>query len=826
MPRQRAFAPQVNFIQGLVTETTALRFPENACTETWNCIFDYTGRVTRRPGIEYEVAGSTSAIVPAEEANDAYTSYLWETVGIQGTQSFYVQQRGDTIYFYEAGNTTNYAANGVFQTISLNDYVPDGSTLDPAVYQCSFTEGRGKLVVANPACDPMLVTYEDESSILTVQTFTIKYRDFTGLDDGLEMNERPTETVASLKTNNPSHYYNLLNQGWHHQDHLDRWDTLFTHLPSNVDVPSYYTVINNDLETVISAAYVNTKISESLNTLAGKGHFILDAGSPSRNIAMVDEGFTGAVVPEPSASTVALSALTTISDGGSTRPNAMFDGVTVQTTSNSTIIPPDGYIGKTFSTTTNIVSVFLLMSSNGFVASTMYDVYAKTGSAPASATDGTIIGTITSSGASKAVVGTSSNDPSAEWDHVWVHNTGIESGVVAEMYVLTGTPTYYRPSIVQSYAGRIFYAGLPNEGGNNSIYFTQILERDDQYGLCYQKNDPTSPDFFDLLSDDGGVIVIPDIGTVTFMFAYQSSLIVAATNGVWLISGSNRGPFQATDYSVRKISSISTLSKTSVVGRRGIPIWWAEDGIYTVQYSPQYDTFEVVSISEKTIARFIKDIPAFNRRYVKGTYDRDDDKIIWLYRQATPGFSNYDYTHALVMNGITNAFYPWVFSPNGEWTIKDICFVRDIVGDATPLVKMYIQDTATTATSFAQFTDVTTWVDWGTEDMDSYYITAYAIHGETQKDFQINYIFVFMEEEENASLYMQGLHDFTYSSDAGKWSTPQQCYKDGPSYKGVRYRRLKLRGTGKAIQLKKYSESGKPFTCIGWSTNESINADI
>lgn len=826
MPRKQAIAPQVNFVGGLVTETTALRFPENACSETWNCVFDYTGRITRRPGIQLESASTNT--VPAEESDDSYASYLWETVGIQGTQSFYVQQRGNIIYFYEAGNTTDYATNGIFQTVSLEDYVPDGSTLEPASYQCSFTEGRGKLIVANPACDPMLISYEQDSNILTVKTFTIKYRDFTGVEDGLGINERPSSSVADLKTDNPEHYYNLLNQGWHHQDHLDRWDTLFTHLPSNVDVPSYYTVINNSFQTVIVDEYVNTKISESLNTLAGKGHFILDAGSPSRNIAMANEGFTGATVVESSATSVPLTSLTTISGGTVVRPNAMFDGDPNQGPTIATAIGTSAYIGKSFSTSTNIVSVYVTTSTAGSGTTTL-DVYGKTGSAPGSATDGTLLGTIdissSGSASNQAGYGIVSSSPSFEWDHVWVHNSGSAAANIAEMYVLTGTPTYYRPSIAQSYAGRVFYAGLPNEGGNNSIYFTQILERDDQYGLCYQKNDPTSPDFFDLLSDDGGVIVIPDIGNVTFMFAYQSSLIVAATNGVWLISGSNRGPFQATDYSVRKISSISTVSKTSVVDRRGIPIWWAEDGIYTVQYSPQYDTFEVISISEKSIATFIREIPFRNRRFVKGTYDRDNDRIVWLYRDEDDSV-HYDYTHALVMDGITNAFYPWSFSFDGNWTIKDIQFVRDIVGEATPLVKLYIQSTDTESMSFAEFGDVITWMDWETEDYDSWYITAYAIHGETQKDFQINYIFVFMEEEYNASLYMQGIHDFTSSSATGKWSTPQQCYKDGPSMKDIRFRRLKVRGTGKAIQLKMYSESGKPFTCIGWSTNESINADI
>jgi hypothetical protein len=131
--------------------------------------------------------------------------------------------------------------------------------------------------------------------------------------------------------------------------------------------------------------------------------------------------------------------------------------------------------------------------------------------------------------------------------------------------------------------------------------------------------------------------------------------------------------------------------------------------------------------------------------------------------------------------------------------------------------------------TFAEFNDTTNWVDWETygdgTGYESYFITAYKVHGETQKFGQINYIFTFMEDETNASLWVQAIHEFTNNSASGKWSTPQQAYISTLN-KDVQYRRLKVRGKGRAIQLKMYSEAGKPFTCIGWSTSESVNADI
>ena len=58
MPRQQAFSIENNFSKGLLTEHTALNFPENACTETFNCTFDNLGNVSRRLGFDYENANS------------------------------------------------------------------------------------------------------------------------------------------------------------------------------------------------------------------------------------------------------------------------------------------------------------------------------------------------------------------------------------------------------------------------------------------------------------------------------------------------------------------------------------------------------------------------------------------------------------------------------------------------------------------------------------------------------------------------------------------------------------------------------------------------
>ncbi len=56
MPRSAAVTIENNFVNGLVTEATALNFPEAAATDTQNCVFNQDGSFTRRRGLEFEAA--------------------------------------------------------------------------------------------------------------------------------------------------------------------------------------------------------------------------------------------------------------------------------------------------------------------------------------------------------------------------------------------------------------------------------------------------------------------------------------------------------------------------------------------------------------------------------------------------------------------------------------------------------------------------------------------------------------------------------------------------------------------------------------------------
>src|SRR6185312_17229400 len=95
-------ATENNFTKGLVTEFTGLNFPENAATDTNNCIYTLVGDVTRRQGIDFETNGSTQAI---SRTNSAVSSYKWNNAGGDGETQIVVEQVGGLLLFYKSSSS-------------------------------------------------------------------------------------------------------------------------------------------------------------------------------------------------------------------------------------------------------------------------------------------------------------------------------------------------------------------------------------------------------------------------------------------------------------------------------------------------------------------------------------------------------------------------------------------------------------------------------------------------------------------------------------------------------------------------------------------------
>lgn len=873
MPRQ--FLPSIssNFSKGLITETTELSFPDNAVVEAIDCVFDRTGFVKRRAGFDFE-DGYLTTYTPATQTSEVFTEFVWTAVAGDGGISFLVQQHGSTIVFYDISTSVSVSANKLSFTLNLTTYVPSGSGLNPAIYPCQYANGRGTLVIVNRAIAPTYVIYDTTTQDITAVDYEILARDFTGLTDDLGLTGRYTGTVASLKTNHPAHYYNLLNQGWGEVGGaaLTAWDTARTDMPSNADYVALY-------RSSPTSIFDNNRVlnQDPLNTPAAKGHFILNVTNTDRTAAMAADGFS-LTLTTPQV-LIAASAGTVFGSG--TRTDRAFNSI-YQEVNPCTFTTNTSTVGKNFTGSPKQINNAIAYGDNtfGFISgsnpSITFTLMAKQ-TAPASNTDGTTLGTLTFTDTADESGGRTivSSDTTTFWNYVWIYQningsiTGfpcvleelefyspgtVSSGVVDNIV----TPE--RPKTVTFFAGRLFYAGLDALSLNNTIFFTQILQKEDQYGQCYQINDPTNENIFNLLSSDGGTIVIPEMGSVRKLFTYQNALLILASNGVWMVTGGSSGGFgggfQANDYFVKKLSSVGTSSPLSVVDRRGVPIWWAEDGIYTIQYDPNFNSFNVVNMTFKTIRSFFLDIPQTNRQYAKGAYDQTLDIVYWVYSSEESPTDPYTYNAVLVFSGITQAFYPWTIGESDP-TVRGIVSVQDAARTSLPLIKY----TTTYPSSgddvllYSEANNITSYKDWTSAgginllllqsgdhilfqdgsnielendsnavevDYTSSFTTIYKIDGMAQRFNEMNYIWVFEEMQENASCFVQGIFDFAINPNSGKYSSYQQVCKTFDGNFGLNFKRLKIRGRGRSLQLKFKSETGKPFQIQGWSLYQSI----
>lgn len=416
----------------------------------------------------------------------------------------------------------------------------------------------------------------------------------------------------------------------------------------------------------------------------------------------------------------------------------------------------------------------------------------------------------------------------------------------------------YRPSTAAFFAGRVCYSGINYTGYNSKIYFTQIIEDVTQYAYCHQENDPASEELFDLLPSDGGVISIPEAGTIYKLFTVPGGLCVFAANGVWYITGSTGLGFTATDYAVLKIADISTISDTSFVNVNGYPMWWNSEGIYMVQAGENGPGIR--SLTYDTFKTFFDAIPASSKRYARGFFDKTDGIVRWLYRSTSTNSvdETYEYDRILNFNLRTNAFYPWTISASNvkvHSLISTELVSRPInLNNVIDSVSNFVIDSSgNQVISFSasgsedqQFDKyLVSYADSGSHkftfanrheglyrdwdvyepvgvDYGGYFIAGYKLPGTGLRKAQTNYIEIYSRVDDEVGYNFQGLWDFANDASTNRWSSNQTVTHSDTNYGSAR-RRLKVRGHGKALQYKVSAVPDKPFDIIGWSAGQTIN---
>ena len=422
-----------------------------------------------------------------------------------------------------------------------------------------------------------------------------------------------------------------------------------------------------------------------------------------------------------------------------------------------------------------------------------------------------------------------------------------------------------------SYTGRAWYSGF-----DDKLYYTQILESDTHLGDCFRVNDPTSEDFSDALATDGGYIVLPDTVGVKRLQVFGSSILVFADNGVWRISGTDGNLFDATDFTVFKITDSGIAFKTSLVsGQNSVPFWWSYVGIHTLQVTEEGGMVEV-NLSRDTIQTFWEDIGASERSFVTGTYDAFSNQVLWLYPEVGETVE-YKLNRILFLDIDIGAFFPWKISDkdsdtpfivgtsffsgkgsaNVEFNVVDSSGdqVVDSLGNDVVVTRSagtvkssevyFLTRLDGNRISFSLF-DGSNYRDWGSKDYEAYAAAAYNFIVDLARRNDSPYITTFMRQTETGFVLNGTTYDAINESSlliSAFWdfrkipsSTAQQAYRhkqpivvdtldltNFATPTEVLSTRLKLRGRGRVVKLRFEGEAGKGFNLLGWETLDASN---
>lgn len=206
--QQQALANVDALTKGLITERTTLTEDPQATRDELNCKLTTKGERLRRLGFDYETGYGSNVLpfVTAVHDKGWFGEHVWRTVGGDGGLTFVVIHVYDKLFFVDARQDP--VSTGI-KSFSVNLGAFLNSTAGSAEnVPIQVASGRGHLFVVSEATEPIRITYDAETDSISVLEISLKIRDFDGVEDGEEVDERPSSLT-------PEHKYNIENQGWY-----------------------------------------------------------------------------------------------------------------------------------------------------------------------------------------------------------------------------------------------------------------------------------------------------------------------------------------------------------------------------------------------------------------------------------------------------------------------------------------------------------------------------------------------------------------------------------------------------------------------------------
>lgn len=809
MPQQTVDKQFIDLRPGLFTEAGYLNTPDGATTDEANFRILIDGSRRRRRGLDLETGGVTSLLTEELAPAHATSAAPWNNAGGDPDVDFIVLQTGAYLHIYrDTGLTLSTQKNTTI--IPLGAFNTTGNLADVGNNPVSMASGNGRLLVCGRFIEPFYVEWDRTTDTFTTYQINIFERDFHTLNEGtLRWNSEPV-------TLSDAHKYNLRNRGWKQAD-IDQYFTDKDKYPALGMLwhKGYARAIDGVVYT--SEDGVKTWNSSKMeaepygNASAALGALLLNPFNTTE--AYQTTPFTFFIAPD-----WALVGTT----------------VTINTTEAHGLAPAD-----VINIVANQSRYVWREQEAGFEIITFEAPWNFNGTYTVVSVPGASQFTIT-------VV------PPTNFDS-W-HDQYLAPGIVETGGALAnpvdGVRTDERPTVCGWFAGRAWFAGVNEPALLDRIYFSKLLYlNDEDFGDCYQLNDPTSEAFNQLKADDGGVLVVSDIGRAKGLLDYNGLLLLFTDEGVWEIGGV-RNVFTADNYNVRKISDNECSSKHGFTLAENIVMYTGPKGIFSIQPNERSGILFAETVSGPKVQKAWNRIPSVKQSRVKIRYDDANKQVWFLYSDDALDTYKYEYDRALVFDLRLGSFSKFTFPSSATSYIIEAFPVRAADESETfKKLKFFVQTGTGTSLRVCDF-DQVNYTDWDSSEQAAFMILAYDNIGSWAHRRQAPKVHTFMAKTETgfdpgtlapineSSLKMQARWDWSDHVNAGEFGQETEVYRHVrpyvPSGVGdpfnsgypVVVTRNKVRGRGRSLHLKFTSAPAKDAHLLGYAVQYQISGDV
>jgi hypothetical protein len=825
------------FVGGLNTEQSSVVDLPTYTADELNCSIYSEGIRGRRLGMSIERDGQYYQL---EKEGSTYSGYFWKNVGKTPTD-FVVYQVDSILHFYKA-NIKPYSQNKIEQTVDISKYITDENNFHS--FPVNYAVGDGKLMVVSKYMKPVLITYDFEKETFVAEEITIKYRDFEGVEDGLKIDEQPSELSNE-------HRYNLLNQGWQVND-IDQFFKDKSRYPAN------------NLQWFIgkseSGEYNTEKLLQNYfgNTPAPKGHFILDYFD--RNRSTVSGIFTG------TARNAVYSYHSGWVSGRSLYYNPCYSFSVVFPSSEGTSTACEvkfteiqrKVAKKAWGTYRNYIKFTIYgLNNNDEWVSVHSDKEFFEG--PKS-----YLMNFTNATKYKQYKLVVAFDPGTTW---WEAYPGGVTFTASLPIAEDGNPFPYTGSLdrvadVAYMAGKYFYLA-----GDTVLFSQTVTENNKGYDKCYQDADPTSESISDVVSTDGGYVKFQTMGDGMALKTFNRGVLVFGRDVVYGLLSPVEGRFTAIEYDTVELAKAGLTSAKSIVSVANYIYYWSPLGIFRIGVNMQTgSTMVAENITQGTIQSFYNNMPQFAKEHAKAAFDYCNNRIYWFY--PLDGEKLTKLNGVLMYDLNYNAFCPFKLADGGA-----VVALFETVNSAEVAPTMYLRADGKRVIAGGQYVTAREqtnkynrfvavqhcivtddnkislgdfnsreFIDWDSNGYDSYLVSrpimieglsgyGSTVSG-TYRNKQVPILQTLFERTEEeitkiknkyiaqSGAYIRLRWGWSLDQHSNRWDLIQNAYRPQKDFMHDQYveSRIHVRGRGKAYQIEIRNDENKDFRLVGLNT--------